>query len=125
MLCNLYYYQYTIKRILIGRNTMQFLSRIEEILLLAIWKLENNAYGITIREQVEKDTGMKWLSGAIYGPLSRLRKNGYVKATIGDNASDKRGRPRIYYTLTPVGKEKLQAIQMLNRVMWANVSEVK
>jgi PadR family transcriptional regulator PadR len=104
---------------------MQFLSRIEEILLLAIWKLGDNAYGITIREQVEKDTGVKWLSGAIYGPLSRLRKNGYVKAANGQNGTDQRGRPRIYYMLTPVGKEKLQAIQMLNRVIWANVPEVK
>jgi PadR family transcriptional regulator PadR len=104
---------------------MQFLSRIEEILLLAIWKLGDNAYGIAIREQVEKDTGVKWLSGAIYGPLSRLRKNGYVKSAISENAADQRGRPRIYYTLTPVGKEKLQDIQMLNRVMWADVPEVK
>lgn len=104
---------------------MQFLSRIEEILLLAIWKLGDDAYGIAIREQVEKDTGVTWLSGAIYGPLSRLRKNGYVKTTIADSAADQRGRPRIYYNLTPVGKEKLQAIQTLNSVMWANVSEVK
>jgi DNA-binding PadR family transcriptional regulator len=104
---------------------MQFLSRIEEILLLAIWKLGDNAYGITIREQVEKDTGAKWLSGAIYGPLSRLRKNGYVKTAVGENSKDQRGRPRIYYALTPVGKEKLQAIQMLNRVIWADVREVK
>jgi DNA-binding PadR family transcriptional regulator len=104
---------------------MQFLSRIEEILLLAIWKLDDNAYGIAIREQVEKDTGVKWLSGAIYGPLSRLRKNGYVKTSIADNAADQRGRPRIYYTLTPVGKEKLQAIQVLNKVIWANVPHVK
>ncbi len=104
---------------------MQFLSRIEEILLLAIWKLEDDAYGIAIREQVEKDTGVKWLSGAIYGPLSRLRKNGYVKTAISDNPSDQRGRPRIYYTLTPIGKKKLQAIQALNRIMWADVSEVK
>ena len=104
---------------------MQFLSRIEEILLLAIWKLGDNAYGIAIREQVEKDTAVKWLSGAIYGPLSRLRKNGYVKISMDEQGNDQRGRPRIYYTLTPVGKEKLQAIQMLNRVMWADVSEVK
>jgi PadR family transcriptional regulator PadR len=104
---------------------MQLLSRIEEILLLAIWKLGDDAYGITIREQVEKDTGVKWLSGAIYGPLSRLRKNGYIEIKTADKDSEQRGRPRIYYTLTPTGKEKLQAIQLLNRVMWANVPEMK
>ena len=110
---------------LLGRKAMQFLSRIEEILLLAIWKLGDDAYGIAIREQVEKDTGVKWLSGAIYGPLSRLRKNGYVRTTVAGIVADQRGRPRIYYMLTPVGKEKLQVIQSLNRVMWADVSEVK
>lgn len=104
---------------------MQFLSRIEEILLLAIWKLDENAYGISIRKQVENDTGVKWLSGAIYGSLSRLRKNGLVKTTISDNVGSQRGRPRIYYQLTPVGKERLQAIQSLTRVMWTNVPEVK
>ena len=104
---------------------MQFLSRIEEILLLAIWKLGENAYGISIREQVENDTGVKWLSGAIYGSLSRLRKNGYVQTTIADDVGDQRGRPRIYYTLTPVGKERLQEIQSLTRVLWADVPEVK
>ena len=104
---------------------MQFLSRIEEILLLAVWKLDDNAYGISIREQVEKDTDVKWLSGAIYGPLSRLRKNGYVKIEMAEQPIDQRGRPRIYYSLTHVGKEKLKAIQLLNRVMWANVPDVK
>ena len=104
---------------------MQFLSRIEEILLLAIWKLGEKAYGIAIRKQVEEDTGVGWLSGAIYGPLSRLRKNGYVKTTAGDKNADKKGRPRIYYTLTPLGRKKLQAIQELNRMMWADVPEVK
>ncbi len=104
---------------------MQFLSRIEEILLLAIWKLEDNAYGISIREQVEKDTEVKWLSGAIYAPLSRLKKNGYVKTKISTGSTDLGGRPRIYYTLTPLGKVKLRSVQELNKVMWAKVPEVK
>ena len=51
---------------------MDMLSRIEEILLLAIWKLKDNAYGISITHQVERDTGVKWVSGAIYAPLNRL-----------------------------------------------------
>ncbi len=104
---------------------MQFLSRIEEILLLAIWKLEDNAYGIAIREQVEKDTGIKWLSGAVYGPLSRLRKNGYVKSKTDKVTTDLAGRPRIYYVLTPLGKKKLRSIQELNRVLWAEIPEMK
>ena len=100
---------------------MNYLSRIEEILLLAIWKLQDNAYGISIREQVEKDTGVNWLSGAIYAPLNRLKKNGYVAARTAERQGEYGGRPRIYYTLTPRGREELCAIQAMIRDLWAGV----
>jgi len=100
---------------------MKYLTRIEEILLLAIWKLRDNAYGISIREQVEKDTGVGWLSGAIYAPLNRLKKNGYVAARTAKGQGECGGRPRIYYTLTPRGKDELCAIQAMTRDLWAGV----
>jgi len=104
---------------------MNFLSRIEEILLLAIWKLKDNAYGISIREQVERDTGVTWLSGAIYAPLSRLKKNGYVIANMAESSAEQGGRPRIYYNLSPSGKQKLIAIQEVNQTMWLGVPNLK
>ena len=104
---------------------MKFLSRIEEILLLSIWKLKDNAYGISIREQVEQDTGVRWLSGAIYAPLNRLRKNGYVSTHQAEQPAELGGRPRIYYTLTEVGKEKLISIQRVNRDVWQDVPDLQ
>ena len=104
---------------------MDMLSRNEEILLLAIWKLGDNAYGITIREQVEKDTGVKWMSGAIYAPLNRLRKNGYVKTIQAKQPANKGGRPRIYYQLTSLGKKKLVTVQEVSRTIWMGVPDLK
>ena len=104
---------------------MNFLSRIEEILLLAIWKLADNAYGISIREQVEQDTGTEWMSGAIYAPLNRLRKNGYVETTQALGSTDRGGRPRIYYRLTSLGERKLANIQEVNRSIWTGVPDLK
>ena len=104
---------------------MDMLSRIEEILLLAIWKLGDNAYGITIREQVEKDTGVKWMSGAIYAPLNRLRKNGYVKTIQAKQPANKGGRPRIYYQFTSLGKKKLVTVQEVSRTIWMGVPDLK
>ncbi len=101
------------------------LSRIEEILLLAIWKLKDNAYGISIREQVEKDTGAAWLSGAIYAPLNRLKKNGYVSAFQAETSSEKGGRPRIYYMLTRMGQTKLATLQEVSRTVWLGVPNLK
>ncbi len=104
---------------------MDLLSRIEEILLLAIWKLRDNAYGISIRDQVEKDTGIEWMSGAIYAPLNRLKKNGYVRTIQAQGTGGKGGRPRIYYQLTERGKKKLAAIQEISLSIWQNVPDLK
>ncbi|MEN6310535.1 MAG: helix-turn-helix transcriptional regulator [Acidobacteriota bacterium] len=100
---------------------MNFLTRIEEILLLAVWKLRDNAYGISIREQVVKDTGVGWLSGAIYAPLNRLKKNGYIAARTAKGSGGSGGRPRVYYILTPRGREELCAIQAMTRDLWSGV----
>jgi DNA-binding PadR family transcriptional regulator len=104
---------------------MNFLSRLEELLLLAIWKLNDNAYGVTIREQIEKETKRKWLSGAIYAPLQRLHTNGYVISIKADASTDRGGRPRIYYKVTEKGLEKLITIQELTRSIWQEVPDLK
>jgi PadR family transcriptional regulator PadR len=104
---------------------MKWLTRIEEIMLLAIWKLKDQAYGIAIREQVEKDTGVKWLSGAIYVSLSRLKTSGYVKTRKADRSAELGGRPRIYYTLSPLGMKKLISLQTMSRTLWADVPDLK
>ena len=104
---------------------MAFLSRIEEILLLAIWKLKDEAYGIAIRNQVEQDTGLSWLSEAIYAPLSRLKDKGYVQSAKADKSTEKGGRPRIYYRLTPSGLDRLISVQNINRALWYGVPDLK
>jgi DNA-binding PadR family transcriptional regulator len=104
---------------------MAFLSRIEEILLLTIWKLKDEAYGIAIRHQVEKDTGISWLSEAIYAPLSRLKDKGYVASIKAQNSSEKGGRPRIYYRLTPSGLKRLISVQEINQTLWYGVPDLK
>lgn len=104
---------------------MDMLSRIEEILLLAIWKLGDNAYGISVRGQVERDTGVKWISGAIYAPLNRLKKNGYVRTVQAKGSAERGGRPRIYYQLTKLGLKKLASIQEVNRSIWMDVPDLK
>ena len=103
---------------------MDMLTRTEEILLLAIWKLDDGAYGTAIREQVERDTGRRWMPGAVYAPLNRLRKNGYVRTSRGNDEPPKSGRPRIYYSLTPLGRRKLAAAQAVSRSVWRGVPDL-
>ena len=104
---------------------MGFLSRIEEILLLSIWKLKDNAFGISIIEQVEQDTGSKWLSGSIYGALNRLKKNDLITVARTEQSPERVGHPRIYYKLTPFGMDRLIAAQKVTKSIWLGVPDLE
>ena len=99
---------------------MRLLSRKEEMLLLAIWKLEekDRAYGVTIREYIEKTTGVKWRFGAIYSPLSRLVHLGFVESYESTPLPEPGGRRKILYRLTEEGQKELMKIRELNLALW-------
>jgi len=97
---------------------MRLVSRIEEIILLSIWRLQDNAYGITILEEVAKATGKAWLTGSIYASLSRLLKRGFVVAYEGDPTPERGGRRKIFYRLTPQGQRSLLEIKRINSIAW-------
>jgi len=100
---------------------MRLLSRKEELILLAVWKLQDDAYGVTIREYIEKMTGFKWLFGAIYNPLGRLVDIGYVESYESEPIRERGGRRKTLYRLTPEGKKALLAVKEVNAAMWGDI----
>jgi len=104
---------------------MKLLSRLEEIVLLSIWRLGENAYGITIREEVARATGKNWPLGAIYAPLDRLRRNGYVRTIVSRPTSERGGRRKVLYRLTPSGKEALADVRKVSAQIWEGVPAVE
>ena len=104
---------------------MKLLSRKEEIILLAVWTLQDNAYGVTIREYIEKSTGVKWVFGAIYSPLGRLVNNGYIESYSSEPIPERGGRSKIMYRLTSRGVDALRAIQEVHNVMWEKIPNLK
>ena len=97
---------------------MKLISRIDELILIAIWKLGENAYGMAIREEIMRATGMNWLLGAIYGPLARLHRQGLVTSVKGEPTPERGGRAKVYYELTPAGKAALKTIREVSAEMW-------
>lgn len=102
---------------------MRLLSRKEEIILLAVWKLENQggAYGVPIRGYIEEMTGIKWLFGAIYAPLGRLVDYGYVESYESEPLPERGGRRKILYRLTGAGKEALLEVKAMNACLWGDI----
>lgn len=118
------YLFYNIKQIRSIGVKMRLLSRSEEYVLLAAWRLEGNAYTLSILDQVSEVTGYKWQIGAIYVPLEKLRKKGYLKKTKGDPTPERGGRSKFLYELTDSGRKALKAIKGVQESAWAGVSKV-
>jgi DNA-binding PadR family transcriptional regulator len=97
---------------------MHLLSRSEEIVLVAIWKLQGNAYGVTIRNLVNDSSGYDWSVGAVYAPLHRLEKKGLVRTFTSDPIPERGGRSKIYYEITTEGKKALQQIKRVSQAIW-------
>lgn len=97
---------------------MKLLTRSEEILLLGVWRLQADAYGVTIRAEVTRATGHEWTFGAIYAPLHRLEKKGYVRTRYSEPVAERGGRRRVYYELTRSGKQALLRVQQVHDALW-------
>ena len=102
---------------------MKWLSRKEELLLLAIWKLQENAYGVTIREHVSKVSKKYWSIGAIYDVLDRLDRKGFVSTTISEPLAERGGKRRRFYAITQSGHEALEEVKEIQNSMWSDLPE--
>ena len=100
-------------------STSEVLSRIEEILLLAVWELGVGAYGVPIRRRVEELLGRRLSVGSVYVPLDRLVQDGLMTAEVGEPTPVRGGRRRRYYRVTPTGVAALRATRRLTRRIWA------
>lgn len=103
---------------------MKDLTKIEEILLVAIWHLKENAYGVEIRRHVSSVTGRDLTYGHLYSALNQLAAKEYVEKSEGRSTSHRLGRPRVYYSITPDGVEALKAAASVNEKIWSGISKV-
>ena len=71
--------------------------------------LDDDAYGVAIRETIERRTGKVVSSGAIYTALGRLGERGFVTHRVAEASAGKVGRPRKYYRLEPAGARALKS----------------
>lgn len=102
---------------------MKNLTRQEELILLAVFQLKQNAYLVTIRQYLMEVTGKNFSIGAVYVPLNRLKKLGYLNMRVGE-PNAKRGPNEIqYYDLSYFGVEALKEINRLNETLWEGFSK--
>jgi DNA-binding PadR family transcriptional regulator len=102
---------------------MKYLTRKEELILLAIFKLENNASLVKIRGYLATSTRHEWTVGNVYVPLDRMSKLGYLESRIGDPTAQRGGKAVKFYRLTKKGEEALLELRKVHDRMWAGIPE--
>jgi PadR family transcriptional regulator, regulatory protein PadR len=84
-----------------------YLGEFEEIVLLAILRLKQDAYGVRIRQEIENETSRSTSIGSIYTTLERLEAKGYVKSQHGEVTPERGGRAKRYFKIQGAGAEAL------------------
>ncbi len=100
---------------------MKELTMSQLILLLSVWRLDVNAYGVTIRKELTRVTGRKYPYGTLYSLLDQLHKKGFVAKSIGDPTHKRGGRRKILYHVTQAGREALKKTRELQDIIWEGI----
>lgn len=79
------------------------LGEFEQIVLLAVMQLDDDAYAVPVRDLIVSRTGRTVARGALYTSLERLETKGLLASRVGDPLPERGGRPRRYFTVTPEG----------------------
>ena len=97
------------------------LGEFEQSVMLAIAHLRDDAYGVTVRREIEARTERNVVIGAVYTALDRLERKGYVRSRMSDPTPERGGRSKRYFELTAAGVEALERSRELVARMWKGI----
>lgn len=102
-------------------SSREHLGEFEQIVLLAVVRLGENAYGVPVRREIEKRTRRSLTVGALYRTLDRLEEKGYVKSWFGDPLPERGGRSKRYFRVEALGVRALRQSRDQLAAMWDGV----
>ena len=95
----------------------------EQMLLLTIWRLDEESYGFKIRERVCEYMNKEIAFGTIYNNLDQLIRKGYAVSYKGEPTAVRGGKRKVYYKITDEGLDALQAARELQNKLWDDIPE--
>jgi DNA-binding PadR family transcriptional regulator len=101
-----------------------YLGELEQIVLLAVLRLSDEAYAVPILEQIQKQTGRKVARGALYTALDRLEAKGCLRSRLGDPLAERGGRARRYFTVTPSAVRALKESRLSLMRLWNGLESI-
>jgi PadR family transcriptional regulator, regulatory protein PadR len=95
-----------------------YLGEFEELVLLTIATLDDDAYGVAIKEDIEKRTDRSLSIGALHSTITRLEEKGFIKSWLGEPSQERGGRRKRIFQLTHEGKVALHRMKELRDELW-------
>ncbi|HEX6223266.1 MAG TPA: helix-turn-helix transcriptional regulator [Chryseolinea sp.] len=101
-----------------------YLGEFEEIVLLAVGILRDNAYGVSIRQEIEDQTQRNVNIGAVHTALHRLEEKGYLSSQFGEAEEVRGGKRKRLFSLTNGGIKALRDAQAIRKQMWSQLPKI-
>ena len=102
-----------------------YLGQFELMVLLALMRLGDDAYGVTIADELEQQTGREVVVASVYATLERLQERGLVSSSLGDATPERGGRAKRYFRITGAGLSEVRDARRSLLSLWKGLPELK
>jgi PadR family transcriptional regulator PadR len=103
----------------------EFLGGFELLVLLALIRLGDEAYGVPISDAIEESSGREVAMGSVYITLARLERNGLVSSKLGEATAERGGRAKTYFRITAKGLREVRQAQRTLMNLWQGVPQLQ
>jgi len=108
----------------VSTGDVSAVGEFEQLVLLAVLRLGDEAYAVTVREEIERCTGRDVSRGSVYITLDRLEGKGYLRSRLADATPERGGRAKRYYALRPRAVEALRESRRALVALWRGLESV-
>jgi PadR family transcriptional regulator PadR len=103
----------------------EYLGHFDLMLLLAILRLREDSYGVTIARELEEQTGREVVVASVYATLERLQERGLVTSSLGESTPERGGRAKRYFRITAAGIREVRDSRQSLMNLWKGLPELK
>jgi len=103
----------------------EYLGNFELVVMLALIRLDEKAYGVPIAREIKARTGRRVSLGSIYATLERLEANGLVSSKLGEPTPERGGRAKKYFRISGIGLRNVRATQHMLIEAWRGLTELE
>ncbi|GAB3557533.1 PadR family transcriptional regulator [Spirosoma fluminis] len=98
-----------------------FLGEFEEVVMLTVAILDEEAYGVTVTQEIEQKTGRSVGFSTVHTTLQRLEEKGFLSSRMGGATAERGGRRKRFFTVTAAGRKALQEVKQVREELWSSL----